>query len=47
MEIAGIDLWLAKEDKVGLEIVGEVFKVKDISTETLNIPGEYRKGCKG
>ena len=47
MEIAGIDLWLPKEDKVGFEIVGEVFEVKDISTETFDIPGEYRKGCKG
>ena len=26
---------------------GEVFEVKDISTETFDIPGEYRKGCKG
>ena len=42
MEIAGKDLGLGEEDKVGLVIVSEVFEVEDIPTKTFDIPGEYR-----
>ena len=46
MEITGKDLGLGQEDKVGLDTVSEVFEVKDISTETFDVPGKYRKGSR-
>ena len=44
MEIASIDLGFAEEDEVRAEMVSEVFEIINISSKTLDVPGEYRKG---
>ena len=43
MEVASIDLGFAEEDEVRADIVSEVFEIINISSETLDVPGDYRK----